>query len=364
MMEAYNTRVDYVHEMPTVAKVRVTEPIQLVGKVAVGSGGASLDGRANKSFMAVNKLFNKGVAVKRVDKAQAGLRPGDFLIPSAQAAVLEPIAKETGMDFRAVNTTVTSGVHDIKRQRIGLYQRYGGGNMEEGWTRFIFEDFDFPYTTVMEGVIKAGDLNSKFDVIILPSDATATLTGEPAAGGRGGEGGGASAPPEFRNNGFGKEGIAALRSFVQAGGTLVTVEGSTAFAIDRLGVGVRNTISASVPTKEFWCPGSHLRVKVDNTQPIAYGMPAEALVLHSQGSPAYEVTAANSPGIKTVAKYLDRDILESGWLIGEDYLTKKGAVITSTLGKGTIVLVGVPCPHRAQNQMNWKFLFNALVPMN
>ena len=73
-----------------------------------------------------------------------------------------------------------------------MYQRYGGGNMDEGWTRLMFEQFSVPFKTIMDAEIKAGGLDAKYDVIVLPSDSVAAMTGErPAAGaGEGGRGGG------------------------------------------------------------------------------------------------------------------------------------------------------------------------------
>ena len=91
----------------------------------------------------MNELLAKGVAVRRVDKLAPGLKPGDFVIPSAPEATLSTIAKETGVDFRPLNTAVSAGIHDVKKLRIGMYQRYGGGNIDEGWTPLTLERFSF-----------------------------------------------------------------------------------------------------------------------------------------------------------------------------------------------------------------------------
>jgi hypothetical protein len=174
----------------------------------------------------------------------------------------------------------------MKRQRVAMYQRFGGGNIDEGWTRLVLEQFNFPYKSIFDPEIKAGNLIDKYDVLVIPSDSTATITGEAAAagaaaGGRGGRGGGrggaeapaapaaapegrggggrggrgGNAPPEYRT-GLGTEGVNAIRDFVQKGGTLVTLNGATAFPVDRLGIGVRNVLTGKT-TKEFWCPRFH-----------------------------------------------------------------------------------------------------------
>ena len=301
MFEFMGVRVDSVDELGEVALEKVTEPIQVAGKVTSGPAGYSMDGRLNDSFKALNLLYDKGVAVRRVDKASAGLHPGDFLVAAGSPSVLEPIAKQTGVDFRPVNAAVSAGVHDLKRQRIGMYQRYGGGNMDEGWTRFVLEEFGFPYTSVFDPEIKAGNLRNKYDVFIFPSDATATITGIAGQGGRGGRGGGRaeSTPPEYRT-GLGTEGMAAIRDFVQKGGTLVMFDVASNLPADTLGVGVRNVITASIPTKNFFCPGSTLWMNFDNTDPIAYGMPSKGLGVHLQNTPAFEITGANHPDYKIV----------------------------------------------------------------
>ena len=374
MFEFMGVRVDPLDdsaEVPAGATEKVAGLLSPAGKVTRSATGYSLDGRLNDSFRAVNLLFDKNIAVRRVDHASAGLRPGDFLVPAGAEATLETVARETGVDFTPLRTAVSTGVHDAKRLRIAMYQRYGGGNIDEGWTRLMLEQFHFPYTSIFDPEIKKGGLNEKYDVLILPNDTTATITGEtPAAGagGRGGRGGaggagggegrGGSTPPEYRT-GIGTEGVAAIRDFVQKGGVLVALNGATAFPIERLGIGVRNILTG-VSTKEFWCPGSTLKVGIDNTNPIGYGMPAQALAVHL-GSPAFEVTAQTSENYDVVARYADRELLQSGWLVGEERLAHRAAVVSAKLGQGRVVLLGFAAQHRAQTHGTYKLVFNALL---
>ena len=281
-----------------------------------------------------------------------------------------------------------------------MYQRYNGGNIDEGWTRFTLEKFNFPYVSVRDAEIKKGDLNAKFDVIIFPEDSTATITGEGqaagaaatgggarggrnaaapatpaptttpgtqagaagAAEGRGGGGGGGMIPmpPEYRT-GIGAEGVASLRSFVQKGGTMVTLGGASNFAIERFGLSIRNALTGK-STKEFWCPGSTLKVKVDNTNPVAYGMQSDALAVYLMGDPAFVLTpTAHNERYEIVARYADRDILQSGWLVGEENIAKTGGVVAAHMGTGKIVLIGFRTQHRAQTYGTFKLLFNTLI---
>ncbi len=134
MFEYMGVRVDPVDELGEVALEKVTGPIEPAGKVTRSANGYSMDGRLNDSFRAMNLLFDKGVAVRRVDKPSAGLRPGDFLVASGSEATLETVARQTGVDFKPLRAAVSTGVHDMKRQRVAMYQRFGGGNIDEGWT--------------------------------------------------------------------------------------------------------------------------------------------------------------------------------------------------------------------------------------
>ena len=236
--------------------------------------------------------------------------------------------------------------------------------MDEGWTRWLLEQFGYDSTSLFDPEIKKGDLNAKFDVIVIPDDSTATLTGEPAPAGRrggGGEFGGRSndTPPEYRT-GFGEVGVTALRNFVQNGGTIVTLGTASDFAMDKLGVRARN-ILADTTSKQFWCPGSTLKVNVDTNSPLAYGMPKESLALYLSGDPVFAITPSSAnEKYQVIVSYQDRDLLESGWLVGEGNITGKAAMISAEMGKGKVVLIGFRAQHRAQTYGTFKLLFNSL----
>lgn len=366
MYEFMGARVDHVPG-PLKADLKlITEAPLPAGKVAAGSSGYLLSGRLDNSFKAVSLLQQKGVTVKRVDKASGAAAQGDFLVAKGDEAAMKEIAKTTGVDFSPAPELPAAGTHELKRLRIGLYQRYYGGNVDEGWTRWILEDFGFNYKSLFDPEIKKGDLNASYDVILIPDDSTSTLTGESEAG-RGGRGGGGEFgrnpmdyAPQYRS-GFGEEGVAALRSFVQKGGKIVTLGTASSFAIDKLGVRARN-ILADKSTKEFWCPGSNLKVTVDPSNPLGYGMPSEALALFLQGDPVFEITPSSSnEKYNVIVSYQKRDILQSGWLVGEGNITGKAAMISAEVGKGEVILVGFRTQHRAQTYGTFKLLFNSLV---
>jgi len=367
LAEYMGIRADPLNEAVKGDFAKVMAPIVPAGKVAAkASLGYVIDGRLNDSFRAVNLLWDKGVAVRRMDAAADGLRPGDWLVAAGSDAVIADVAKQTGVDFGALKADVKQGAHEAKRLRIGMYQRYRGGNMDEGWTRWLFEQWGFPFTQVYDAEILKGNLNAKYDVFIFADDSTSAITGEPGGGGRGAGRGGAAfssvpntTPPEYRS-GIGAEGVNAIKDFVQKGGTLVTLGGATDFAITRLGLPVRNVV-AGLSTKEFFVPGSTLRVNIDNTNPLAYGMPSEGLVLFHY-SPAFDVVATDfNDRNSIIVRYAGRNVERSGWLNGEKYIAGKTAMASIGYGQGKVVLIGFRTQNRAQTHGTYKLLFNALV---
>jgi hypothetical protein len=365
LAEYMGIKVDPLDEAIKADLVKVGAPIAPAGKVVKGPAGYAIDGRLNDAFKAMNLLFDKNIPVKRVDQAADGLRAGDFLVPAgAPDAVLAEVARTTGVDFTALKAE-PKAAHELKRMRIGMYQRYRGGNMDEGWTRWIFEQFAFQFKSVTDAEIKKGNLNASYDVFIFADDSTGTITGDPSARRGGGGGGGRpegvpdTTPPEYRS-GLGTEGVAAIKEFVQKGGTLVTLGGATDFAITRLGLPVRNVVEG-LTTKEFFCPGSTLRVSIDNTHPLAYGMPAEGLVLFHY-SPAFDILATDfNDRNAAIVRYAERDVERSGWLNGEKYIAGRTAMASVAYGQGQVVLIGFRTQNRAQTLGTYKFLFNALV---
>jgi hypothetical protein len=359
-------RVDHIAGPLKVETKLIAEAPLAPGKVPAAKAGYTLSAKLDAAFKAVNQLQAKGVTVSRIDADAPGLTKGDFLVTGGAEADMKAIAKDTGVDFLPVTSVPATGTHPLKRMHIGLYQHYYGGNVDEGWTRWLIKQFGFDYNNLLDPELKKGSLNAKYDVIIIPDDSTSTLTGEAATGARGGGGGEGYGrnpmefPPEYRS-GFGEEGVAALKDFVQKGGTIVTLGTASNFAMEKLGVRARNVL-ANVPSKEFWCPGSTLKVNVDTDSPLAYGMPKQALALYLSGDPVFAITPSNSnEKYQVIVSYQDRELLQSGWLVGETNITNKAAMISAEMGKGKVILIGFRAQHRAQTYGTFKLFFNALM---
>jgi hypothetical protein len=413
MAEFMGVRVDPTNTVVSATLSHVMSAEPPAGKVARGAASLAFSGRLNDSRRAANMLMAKGAAVRRVDKAAGALHVGDYLVRGAKADLLATVAKATGVDFVAAGGNTNGVSHAVRQLRVAMYQRYNGGNMDEGWTRLLFEDFGQPYQSIFDPELKSGNLIAKYDVIVLPADNPGTLVGRaggagagrgaapvgagapgargggaPATttaaadpnprggggnavlggagggGGRGGGGGGRAGgrggqmPPEFRS-GFGDEGVSALREFVKAGGTLVTFGESGQFAIERFELPLRD-VTAGLPFKQFWCPGCTLRIQVDTAKALGYGMPANALAVWLAGSQAYEVLPNALTGTSVIARFADGDVLQSGWLLGEKVIAGRATLVSVPYGQGRVVLYGFRVQHRHQAHGTYKLLFNVL----
>jgi hypothetical protein len=326
------------------------------GSVQKGDAGYWIDGRQNAGFMAVNLLLEEGIIVKRADIYNNPCNPGDFIIEKAPEKKLSLIAKMTGINFNPLQSFDHKNTHIVKRGRIGLFQRYYGGNIDEGWTRLCFENFNFEYHTLMSEEIKNGKLNDKYDVIILPSDSKENIIGNYN------EDSGIKPedyPEKFRS-GIGEKGIVALKDFVQKGGTLVALEYSYKFAVETFDLKVKNE-TRGLSSNELFCPGSTLKVNINNQHPLAYGMPDEGLVLNDS-SPVFTVLQGRyNDQYTTVVRYKDKNLLKSGWLIGEERISGRSAMLTADFGDGKIVLIGFSPQKRDQTDGTFKLLFNTII---
>jgi hypothetical protein len=264
---------------------------------------------------------------------------------------VEEAATTFGLDVQTEPAASAAGSRglQVRAPRVGMYQPFGGGNMDEGWTRWVLEQYGFEYTTLHNVDVQAGALDGKYDAIILPDQGTAQMID------------GASGPnirPEY-TGGIGARGVEALKQFVEAGGTLVTLGAASAFAIDSFAVPVRD-LKRGLSRDQHFAPGSILRIEVDTTHPVGYGMAAETTGFYDN-SPFFTLGEGfASQRTTVVARYPNSDVLASGWLRGEDLMTGRAAVVSIDMNPGRLVLFGLRPQHRAQTHATFPMLFNAL----
>ena len=228
--------------------------------------------------------------------------------------------------------------------RVGIYKS-STSNMDEGWTRYIFDTFNVPYSSARDADIRQGSLHTKFDVLLFPSQrSTEIITGN-AAG---------SLPAEY-TGGITDRGVNNLKDFVSNGGTLVCFDASCELAIKQFNLPVRNVLEG-VRSSEFYCPGSIVSLDVDNKNPLAINLTTKL--------PAYFINssafATTGDGVRVIARYAKENVLLSGWLLGEDKLRGQVALAEVPVGKGRVVLFAFRPQHRGQAWATLPLIWNVL----
>ena len=288
--------------------------------------------------------------VKNFSLPRAG---GGAFLPAADVtswkALTGALATSPGAfrDTATGNFAFTQGADRkyFERPRIGIYKSHVP-SMDEGWTRWILEQFGFQYASPDNGEIN-GDELQRLDVIIFPDQNEATIVNGYPQG----------AMPQQYMGGIGSSGDANLKKFVTNGGTLVFLNHSTDYAVNHLGLNVKNVVRG-LSNREFYSPGSILNSSiVDPKHPLAFGMQPN-IFIWSEGSPAWEVPEGSG---RVVARYPDAKVLASGWLLGEKHIAGKASVVDVPLGKGHVVLFGMRPQYRAQSYETLKMLFNAFL---
>ncbi len=343
--------------------------------------GYLLSHELNDSFLATNRLLKDNEEVywiKQPFSTNGKSYPvGTIFIPAKAStqAKLEKLATTVGLNFDATTTKPSGELFKLRPLRIGLWDRYGG-SMPSGWTRWILEQYECPYTVVYPQTLDAGDLSSKFDVLLFVTGAIpalrverATAAGEGDAGGFGRMPNPEELPEEFRGwlgNVTADKTVPQLKAFLEAGGSILTIGTSTNMAY-QAGLPIANALMEKVgetertlPRDKFYVPGSLLRLSIDNTNPLAYGMPDKADVFFDN-SPVFRLKPeAGLRGLKPVAWFDSDKPLRSGWAWGQKYLQDGVAVIDANVGKGKLLLFGPEITFRAQPHGTFKFLFNGI----
>ena len=361
------------HTLPLLLGVEATAvpkpfaaDLEKIEEPRLGPGSVTGKGRyyalshKNADFVALGRLLKDGVPVRwaSVGWSDAGRNfvPGAFLVPAFAKAKLDALAKD--LPIAAVGVSTAPQAWDLKKPRVGLYQSWVA-SMDEGWTRFIFEkEVGLGYETLHDKDIRGGSLAARFDVIILPDQSSRQMVSGFAEG---------TMPDEYVG-GLGKAGVAALKEFAEAGGTLVALNNASEMPIAEMGVPVKNALAdvnssrrrgegreaLGPQSADFYCPGAILRVKVDAANPLAHGLEDPGSIWFEE-SPAFDLS-----GGKAVATYIEETPLLSGWLLGGKRLQGKAALAEVPMGKGRVVLFGYRPQYRAQSWSMYMALLNAV----
>lgn len=326
------------------------------GSVTPGKAGWLIDHRYNDAFVLINRVLKAGGEVRwLLDEGKQGMW---FVSNSPTVkALVEKSAAELGLALEGVETSPEGAALPLKPLRIGLWDRYGG-SMPSGWTRWLFEQFEFPFQVVYPQELDAGNLAEKFDVLVfvdgaIPArDTDRTPVPE-------------NLPAEYRARlgSVSKERtVPELKAFLEAGGTVITIGSSTVLA-QHLGLPLSNPLTERgkpLGSDRFFVPGSVLRVATKNTHPLAHGLPPHVDVFFDN-SPVFRLEpGALAAGIQPIAWFDSAEPLRSGWAWGQGYLKDSVAAVEARVGRGHLFLFGPEVANRAQPHGTFKLLFNSL----
>jgi hypothetical protein len=329
-----------------------------------------------------------GVQMDRVEEAFEAKLVDAAAIPAKQtldhredasyAATIDLLKRGERVGWAADGKIVTGDAPAawvLKTPRVAIYEPWTA-NMDAGWTEWLMDYYRVPYTVIHNDDFKKGDLKARFDTIVLASQSAASIlhgtrAGEGAGGGR--QDFGDLKPvqrPEY-SGGIESSGMYELDKFVQSGGTLVALDAATELPIQQYSIGVRALLRAApegrdaeVPSNGYYCPGSLLRITVDTSNPIAFGMPKDAIAF-SSGGQAFDIALLpeynkGNQEVRPVAKYASSNLLASGWISGERAVLGKTILMEARHGQGRIVLFGFRPQHRGQTFGTFKFLLNTV----
>ncbi|MDX1646391.1 MAG: M14 family metallopeptidase, partial [Longimicrobiales bacterium] len=307
--------------------------------------------RSTRNYEAVNRLLAAGIPVSRAESPTGPF----FVVPATHDGVrraLSRLSTELGTTFLA-DPSGLERVVPQRRARIGLYQGWAA-SMDEGWTRFVLEDFGFSYVSLSNDDIRDPTLGERLDVLVVPSDISLDRLIEGSTSDE--------TPPKYRG-GIGDDGVERLKEFVRAGGVLVTLEEADELVVERFHLPVRDAADGVGP-EELFLPASLLRVELDPRHPLAMGSPDEVAGKWAGGR-AYELHGFSDEvgEIRAVGRWASQPerVLMSGLLHGAEHLAGKAAILDVEYGQGRILMYGFRVQHRGQTHGTFKLLFNALV---
>ena len=337
--ESFNASVEEVKE-----KMSFT-PGQVTGNGRYGYVFTNLD---NQSATAINKLQKAGYSISQITTSSSDIESGSFLVRNKRglSTTLESLSADLGLNFKGVPKNPRVERKELRKIKLGIYKSWQA-NMDEGWSRWMLEQFEFDLDTLHNDDIINGDL-SQYSAIIIPDQRPNSIMNGHRKG----------RMPEKFVGGVGEKGVAALDAYAHTGGTLIFYDKASDFAIQQFKLPIKNA-TAGIKPNDFFIPGSLVRMNVDNTNPLAFGMPAEASASFNQ-SRAFKIDA-NATGVKEVAKYASDDILLSGWAMGEEkYLANTSAMVHAKRGTGNMILFAFRPQFRGQSRGTYRMIFNSI----
>jgi hypothetical protein len=236
---------------------------------------------------------------------------------------------------RAARYVTPAGLGDAARRVVAVYVPAGVGRPVV-WTRTTLERFGVRYDPVAAAALAGGDaLRQRYDVVLLPD-------------------GGASA--------FANLDGAGLRTFVEAGGTIVAVGSGAQWAIRTLRLPGRFDDIAPAgagggAATDVANDSALVRVAIDRGSPIATDMVAHAAGWVA-GGPA-TVFTPDTAHTRVVARYDASDVAAGSRDVARTY-DGAAAIVDVPQGHGRVVLFGFDPAYRGVSFATLPLLWGAL----
>ena len=315
-----------------------------------------LSASENNSYTAINQILQSKAKVTRSTESftigNTNYPRGSFIINNlrASANMLDKVAVETNATIQRGRSIVNS--IPVPKRRVGLYKSWVA-NMDAGWLSLILENHSFDFQFITDAEMRAGNLSSRFEVIILPDQRMLSILNGHKKG---------TMPADY-TGGISESGVENLQTFVESGGVLICNNNSSDLPGSGFNLTLKNVLK-DVPADSFNCPGSLIKLQLNLEHPLTYGMKEKGMAYFSRGRafdmPNFlEKESGNHP-LNIAATYPDKPLLISGWMIGEERIQSKGAIVETSYGKGKIILFGFNIHNRAMALRNFKLLFNAI----
>lgn len=335
-----------------------------VVNITQNNTGYILNASANNTYIAVNELLKNGKNVYRLSSPVASFNAGDFYVDASGYDVLKKSGTTYGVEAKPINRVPLQKIK-LAASRIALYDQYGG-SMPSGWTRWLMEQFHFPFSVIYPQEIDKGNLNAKYDVILfinayMPSGNRSYTPRQPKP---------EDIPAEFRSwlGSITKDKtVPALKTFLENGGHVVTVGNSTSLAY-LLDLPVSNALTQMsadgerkpLSSNDYFIPGSILTAHIDTTQPENSGMSSSADMVFNNSNVFSLNPDAFNQGLRPLAWFGEGSPLKSGWAWGQSYLHEGVVAFVAPVGKGKFYGCSTEITFRAQPHGTFKMLFNQL----
>ncbi|NOZ47020.1 MAG: hypothetical protein GXO79_09590 [Chlorobi bacterium] len=362
----------YVDISDAIKPYNYSSDVKTINNIEDGVKYIALTSNSNESYNIVFHLLNNGIPVNRIPEE---IQINNTLLPKGSfVVVLNEKSKNFIQNNNILNnynylpvSNLTIKQEAIKVPEIGLFETHFH-DMDAGWTRYVFDSYGIKYTVIHPEDFEKLDL-TKFNIIIFPnSNKSVILEGKYKKAD--GQYSPTHYPPEF-TKGIGKDGVKKIMEFVNKGGEIISWGSSTGLFTGLMSEEYKKgetleyelpfkNISKNMQKKGLYCPGSLVKVELDNNLPIAYGMPDEINVFY-RGNPVFKTSLPYfDMDRKVIAKFPEKGILTSGYIEKEELLGNKAAAISIDKGKGKLYLFAFNPQFRASTHNSFKLIFNAL----